>query len=485
MYSFLGLHFCFIVNNANLMYNNYIIGVCMNKEELQYKKMVNTPVKKLILNLAIPTTISMLITAIYNIADTYFVAKLGASASGAVGVVFSFMAIVQAIGFTLGMGGGSYISALLGARKEKEAQEVGSSAFYGAIFLGFLLLLFGILFLRPMLSLLGATPTVLPYATDYAKYIVIGAPIMTSSFVLNNLLRAEGKAKLAMIGLTTGGILNMGLDPLLINVFDLGISGAAIATLVSQGVSFLILLSMFVLKKSIIKLSIFNLSKRAYVYLEIFRIGFPSLCRQGFASLASILLNNQAGKYGGDPCLSALTIISKIVMIIFSVCLGIGQGYQPVSGYNYFSKNYKRCKEAMFFTFIVSTILMSLSSIIFFIFSKEVMAFFIEDNEVIEIGKVALRYQCIALPLLSLNTICNMTFQSTRKKFRAALLSCCRQGIFFIPVIIILPLFTGLTGVLISQALADVLTFIFSMFFFVAYCIEINKKIREEEAIEQ
>ena len=452
----------------------------MTKEELQYNKMVKTPIKRLVLNLAIPTTISMLITAIYNIADTYFVAKLGASASGAVGVVFSFMAIIQAIGFTLGMGGGSYISALLGEKRDGEAQEVGSTAFYGAIFLGLLLMIFGLLFLRPLLTVLGATDTVLPYASDYARYIVIGAPIMTSSFVLNNLLRAEGKAKLAMIGLTTGGLLNMGLDPLLIHGFNMGISGAAIATLISQAVSFTILLSMFLFKKSIIKLSIFRISRKAYIYIEIIRIGFPSLCRQGFASLASILLNNQAGKYGGDPCLSAMTIISKISMVIFSVCLGIGQGYQPVNGYNYFSKNYKRCKEAMLFTFFVSTALMTFSSLLFFIFSKQVMNFFIDDNDVIEIGKVALRYQCIALPLMPLNTICNMTFQSTRKKFKAALLSCLRQGLFFIPIIIIMPLVLNITGVITSQALADILTCLFSLPFFIAYIKEINNKIKNE-----
>lgn len=452
----------------------------MTKEELQYNKMVKTPIKRLVLNLAIPTTISMLITAIYNIADTYFVAKLGASASGAVGVVFSFMAIIQAIGFTLGMGGGSYISALLGEKRDDEAQEVGSTAFYVAIFLGILLMIFGLLFLRPLLTVLGATDTVLPYASDYARYIVIGAPIMTSSFVLNNLLRAEGKAKLAMIGLTTGGLLNMGLDPLLIHGFNMGISGAAIATLISQAVSFTILLSMFLFKKSIIKLSIFRISRKAYIYIEIIRIGFPSLCRQGFASLASILLNNQAGKYGGDPCLSAMTIISKISMVIFSVCLGIGQGYQPVNGYNYFSKNYKRCKEAMLFTFFVSTALMAFSSLLFFIFSKQVMNFFIDDNDVIEIGKVALRYQCIALPLMPLNTICNMTFQSTRKKFKAALLSCLRQGLFFIPIIIIMPLVLNITGVITSQALADILTCLFSLPFFIAYIKEINNKIKNE-----
>ena len=455
----------------------------MTNEELQFNKMVKTPVKKLVLGLAVPTTISMLVTAIYNMADTYFVGQLGKSASGAVGVVFSFMAIIQAIGFTLGMGGGSYISSLLGLKKEKEAQEVGSSAFYSAIVLGLLIMIFGIIFIKQMLTMLGATETILPYAVDYATYIVFGAPIMTSSFVLNNLLRAEGKAKLAMIGLTTGGILNIILDPIFINGLNMGISGAAVATLISQSISFVLLLSMFLLKKTIITLSIFNISRKFSIYSEIVKIGFPSLCRQGFASIASILLNRQAGIYGGDECLSAMSIISKMFMMIFSTCLGIGQGFQPVCGYNYFAKRYDRVKSAMLFTFAVQTVLMTSFSIVFFIFSKELMGLFIDDSGVIEIGKVALRYQCIALPLLPINTICNMTFQASRRKFKASLLSCLRQGIFFIPLIIILPLGFGLVGVEITQALADLLTSIFSVFFFFAFLKEVNLKIKEQEVL--
>ena len=310
----------------------------MQKEELQYNKMINTPVKKLVLKLGIPTTISMLVTSIYNIADTYFVSNLDEGAAGAVGVVFPLMAIVQAIGFTFGMGASSMISSKLGEKKDKDAQKLGSSAFYVAISLGILLAIFSMIFIKPLMRVLGATDTNIGFAMDYAKYIIYGYPIMIGSFVLNNILRSEGKALLSMIGLTAGGILNIILDPIFIHGFDMGISGAAVATLISQAISFIILLSMFIFKKSIITLSPKYITKEMWVYKDVLKVGFPSLCRQGLASIATIFLNNQAGAFGGDAALDAMSIVSKIFMIVFSASLGIGQGYQPVCGYNYFAK---------------------------------------------------------------------------------------------------------------------------------------------------
>lgn len=452
----------------------------MTKETKQFDKMVNTPIKKLVLSLGIPTIISMLITSVYNIADTFFVSQLGTSASGAVSVIFPLMAIIQAIGFTLGMGGGSVISSLLGEKRDEEAQVVGSSAFYSAIILGLVITVSSLLFMNPLLKLLGSTDTALEYARDYALYIVLGAPIMTGSFVLNNLLRSEGKSKLAMIGLTAGGLLNIALDPLFIFSLDMGISGAAVATLLSQLTSFIILLSMFVFKKSIITLSIFKISRSFHVYSEVIKVGFPSMCRQGLASIATILLNNQAKLYGGDPALSAMGITSKIFMVIFSISLGIGQGYQPVCGYNYYSKRFDRVKEAMWFTLIVMLITMSVLSIFFFVFSTQVMEVFRDDQEVIKIGSKALKFQCAVMPFLSINTICNMTYQSTKQKVKATILSCCRQGIFFIPLIIVLPMIFDINGVVSTQAAADLLTFIFSVFFFINLCKDINNKIQLE-----
>lgn len=453
----------------------------MTKEEIQYKKMITTPTKKLIISLGVPATISMLVTAIYNIADTYFVGTLGEEVPGAVGVVFPLMAIIQAIGFTFGMGSGSIISSKLGERKEKEAVIAGASAFYVAILLGLVVMIITLLFNDPLMRFLGATENALKYSKDYAIYISIGFPIMCASFVMNNILRSEGKAKLAMIGLTTGGILNCFLDPLLIHKAGLGVIGASCATLISQSVSFLILLFMFISKKCIVKLSIKEVSLKKETYFEIIKIGLPSLFRQGLASIATMLLNKQAGLYGGDSALTAMTFVSKAFMIVFSVSLGIGQGYQPVCGYNYFAKKYKRVKEAMFFTYYVGTIFMTILSIIIFIYAKDVIRLFSDKyDNVINIGSKALRYQCVALPFLSLNVISNMTFQAIRKKTKATFLSSCRQGVFFIPIILILPLLFGITGVQIAQSLSDILTFLITIPFFVFFVKDLNRKIKSE-----
>ena len=454
----------------------------MQKEERQYNKMIKTPVKKLVLTLGIPTTISMLVTSIYNIADTYFVSKIGEGAAGAVGIVFPLMAIVQAIGFTFGMGSGSMISSKLGEKKDKDAQKLGSSSFYIAMFLGTILSILSLIFISPLMELLGATPTNIDYAISYAKYIIYGYPIMIGSFVLNNILRSEGKSLLSMIGLTTGGILNIILDPIFIKGLDMGISGAAIATIISQAISFIILLSMFLTKKSIITLSPKYITKESWVYIDVLKVGFPSLCRQGLASLATILLNNQAGLYGGDPALDAMSIVSKIYMIVFSVSLGIGQGYQPVCGYNYFAKKYSRVKEAMVFTFICGFTLMLVTCLVLFIFAESIMGAFVDNNaEVVKIGSRVIRFQSIAMPFLSLNVISNMSFQSTKKKVKATILSCCRQGIFFVPFIFLLPMMFKLTGVELTQALSDFCTFLFTIPFFIGFVKELNNSIKTEE----
>lgn len=449
------------------------------QEELQYKKMTETPTKKLVLQLGIPTIISMLITAIYNIADTFFVSQLGESASSAVGVVFSLMAVIQAVGFTFGMGAGSLISSKLGEKKNDEAQKIGSSSFYIAMIIGIMIMILSLIFIKPLLTFLGASDTNYDYAYNYATYIIFGFPVMVGSFVLNNILRAEGKSKLSMIGLTIGGILNIILDPIFIYLLNLGISGAAIATFISQTISFCILLSMYIFKKTIVRLSIKDLSNDMGMYFEVIKIGFPSLCRQGLASIATILINRAARDIGGDYAQSAISIVSKVFMVIFSISLGIGQGYQPVCGYNYFAKRYDRVKEALLFTFVFGTVVMFVLSVFFFIFAEQVIDFFIDSDEVIAIGKNALRFQCISMPLQSLNVISNMTFQSTRKKFRATLLSCCRQGIFFIPLVFILPSLFEITGIELVQAGSDFLTFIFTIPFFIHLMKEINSLIKK------
>lgn len=437
--------------------------------------MTVSPVKPLILKLAAPTIVSMLVTAVYNLADTFFVSQLGTSATGAVGVVFSLMAIIQAIGFTLGLGSGSLISRALGRRDEAYAHRIGSSGFFAAIALGALLMLFGSLFLIPLMRGLGATPTVLPYARSYARYILFGAPIMAASFTLNNLLRAEGKASFAMVGLALGGVLNMGLDPLFIFVLDLGISGAALATLISQGVSFCLLLGIYIRHKCVVQLHPRYVSRRMRDYAAIIRNGMPSFCRQGLASLSTILLNVQAAAFG-DAALAAMSIVSKVFMLIFCVGLGVGQGYQPVVGYNYGAKKWGRVKEAFLFTYATGTGLMAVLGGLAFWLAPRLVPLFIDDPAVVRIGTDALRYQAAVMPLLTTNVMCNMTFQSIGRSFKATLLSCCRQGLFFIPAVLLLPPLMGLTGVECVQPVSDVCTFLVSLPVALLFLREVNRK---------
>lgn len=452
----------------------------LTREEKQYIKMTQTPVPKLVISLAVPTTISMLVTSLYNIADTYFVSQLGKSASGAVSVVFSLMAIIQAIGFTLGTGAGSNISRSLGKKDYKYANCMASTSFFTGIAVGVLMLILGTIFSKQLMSSLGATDTILPYAREYGRYILLGAPVMISSYVLNILLRSEGKPIYSMIALGTGGIINIILDPIFIFKLNMGISGAAIATLISQVISFLLLLSNFISGKSIIKLS----PKAIYGYFgnmaEIFKTGAPSFCRQGFASISTVLLNTQAGIWGGDAALSAMGIVSKIVTGIFCIGLGIGQGYQPVAGYNYSSGNYDRLKKAYKFTYYMGTCIMLTFGTAIFFLAPKILPLFIDDAEVIQIGTKALRFQAISMPILPMNVVINMTYQSLGFKIRAVLLSCCRQGMMLIPAVLILPQLLGLTGVELAQTTADVLTFVVTLPFFFSFIKEINRKQTEK-----
>jgi len=370
------------------------------------------------------------------------------------------MAIIQAVGFTVGMGSGTWNSRLLGQKKTEEASSVASSGLSLAVIIGLALSIVGLSNLDGLMRILGASSTILPYARDYARFILLAAPIMSASFVLNNILRAEGKAKFAMIGIGTGGMLNIALDPLFIFAFELGIAGAAIATAVSQCVSFLILLTVFLRGKTIVKLKPRAVSKKIRVYLNILTFGLPSLSRQGLASISTILINTSAAVYG-DAAVAAMAITGKIFLFIFSITLGIGQGYMPVLGYNYGAKKFDRVRKAFFFTLKTNTLIISVLALGGFFTAEALIRFFIAaDPEVIRIGARAFRYLCMSMPLISLGVVCNMTFQSLGKAWTATMLATLRQGICLIPLILILPRLMGLRGIQLAQPGADLLTFL-------------------------
>lgn len=431
----------------------------MTKEE-KYRQMIETPVNRLIPRLAVPTIISMLVTSIYNMADTFFVSQLSTSASGAVGVMFSAMSMIQAIGFTLGMGSGNHISRSLGNRDEERAGVFAATAFYTAAIIGVGILAVGTLFSRQLVFFLGATETIAPYAQDYARYILIGAPFMMTSFVMNNILRSQGDAVFAMVGITVGGILNMILDPLLIFGLDLGISGAAIATMVSQIISFCILLYQCNTRPDCIKIQLSKFRPSGKVYGEILHAGLPSFCRQGLASAAAVILNFAAGPYG-DAAIAAMSIVTRFMMFINSSLIGFGQGFQPVCGFNFGAERYDRVLEAFWFCVKVAVIMLTVFGIVSFGISRPIVtAFRREDLQVIEIGTLALRLQLLTMPFQAWVIMVNMLTQSIGYGFRASLVAMGRQGLFLIPALLIFPKLFGILGLQMAQPIADMLTFV-------------------------
>ena len=390
-------------------------------DQALYQKMTETRIPGLVTRLAVPTIVSMLISAIYNTADTFFVSKLGTSAAGAVGIVFSIMAIIQSFGFMLGMGAGSQISRLLGAKETAKANKLASSSFFSALLLGGIITLIGLIFMEPLMKLLGATPTILPYAADYARYIFIGAPVMCTSYVLNILLRYEGKAAFAMVGIMTGGILNIILDPIFIFIFNMGIAGAAIATLLSQCISFLLLLSVFIRKKSTLRLQLRNVSRSLDTYRKIIQVGFPSFARQGLASIATAILNAQAAAYG-DAAVAAMSIVGRMFQLVYSVVIGLGQGFQPVAGHNYGAEKYSRVREAIAFSIKAGTGTLAILALLLYLAAPQVMsAFRANDAEVIAIGSFAIRVQCMSMLVMPFYTITSMTFQVLGKSVKATI----------------------------------------------------------------
>ena len=445
----------------------------------QHKRMTETPIPRLVASLAIPTTVSQLITVVYNTADTYFVSHIDTSASAAVGVAFALQSIIQAFGFGISMGCSSLVSRRLGEKKDKEAEEYAASAVFAAIIMGFVLLISGLSTLKPLLRLLGATETILPYAAAYTRIILIGAPIMCTSFVLNNILKAEGEANLSMIGLCAGGLLNVALDPLFINVFGLGIAGAAIATVLSQTVSLIILLVIFRSGRSIIKLRAKAVSRRFSTYWQLVKLGFPTICRQGMGSVASALLNRGAAFWGGDfadEAVAAVTIANKIYMFVRSMMIGIGQGFQPVAGYNFGARIYSRVKKAFWFSVLVGTLISTAASVAIGLNTHAIMHWFRDDPKVVEIGALALTFACSVMPLMAYSTFVNQLYQCLGYSVCASILASCRQGIFFIPIILILPRLIGLAGVQMAQPAADLMTFVVSVPFQIVFFAKVLKK---------
>ena len=440
-----------------------------SESEAQYRRMVETPIPRLVTSIAIPTVISMLITVIYNTADTYFVSQINKSASAAVGAVYSIMAIIHALGFGLGVGAGSLISRKLGAKENDAASRYASSAFFAAITVGVVIMVLGLSVLEPFLRLLGCTDTMMPYAVPYAKYILLAAPINCATFVLNNTLRSEGFSAFAMVGITTGGILNIILDPIFIFTMGMETGGAALATMLSQIVSFSILFGFFLTGKSIVRIAPGFVSRSFGDYKLIVSTGIPTICRQGLGSLAAAAMNIQAIAYGADAAGAAMTIANKIYTLARNITIGLGQGFQPVAGYNYGAGNKKRTWDSFLFATKVGTVICFLFAAVTALFAEPIMWWFCDDAEVARIGTEALYFFALAMPLLAFSTYVNQLYQGLGFKGIATFLASCRQGIFFLPTVFLAPVFLGCLGVEMAQSFADICTFLVSTPFIIRF----------------
>ncbi len=440
------------------------------KSELHYKKMTETPVWKLILTLGLPTTISMLITNIYNMADTYFVSGLGEEAGGATSIVFSIMAILQAFGFMFGHGSGSNVSRLLGAKDDESAGRYTSTGLLLSVVFGILIMSLGIIFLEPLMWTLGSTAEIFPHAKAYAFYIFLAGPAMTASCVFNNVLRYEGKATFAMIGLTSGGVINIFLDYIFVIVLGKGTGGAGLATAISQYISLVILALPFILGKTQSKISF----RRGFMSLrtvwDIVTTGLPSLIRQGLSSISVGVLNVQAKLWAGErlatAAIAAMGYVSRTVQFIFCVGLGIGQGFQPVSAFNYGAKKYSRVKKGSYFTMVFGLFLLGTLAAACYALAPAIIDMFNAkaDATVAAIGVEALRISCLVMWCLPFTVVGNMMFQSIGKRLEAILLSALQNGIAFLSMIYLLPylcdkfLGNGLLGVELAQPAAYLIT---------------------------
>jgi putative MATE family efflux protein len=431
-----------------------------NQENKKFILMTTAPVEKLVIRMAVPTVIIMLVSALYNMADTYFVGSLGTSQTAAVGITFSLMAIIQAIGFFFGQGAGNYLSRTLGEKDMRGAGRMAATACFTAFGFGCVLSLAGTLFITPLARLLGATDTILPYARAYLRFILLAAPFMISSFMLNNMLRFQGNASLSMIGMVSGAVLNVGLDPLFIFTFDLGVMGASLATMISQIVSCSILFIISCARSDTVPISPRNFSPQPAIYAEIARSGLPSLLRQALISIATMCLNHAAGSFG-DQTIAAISIVNRITLIAGAALLGIGQGFQPVCGFNVGAKKFDRVKKAFWFSVRTTTVALTALAAAAFVFAPHIIAWFRKDDAgVIETGALALRFQCLAMPLSAWIVLNNMFLQTSGNALSASILAFARQGLFLIPLILILTPLLGVRGIQLAAPIADACAFI-------------------------
>ncbi len=432
-------------------------GIKRASADAKYRQMTEQPIPSLILRLSLPAVVSNLVTTAYNLTDTFFIGQLGTAQSGAIGIAFSIMTILQAIGFFFGNGAGNSMSRELGKRNNERASRLLALGFAGAVLSALLIALICLAMLRPLVMMLGSTSTIAPYAVQYLTPILVAAPCVCGSFALNGLLRYQGQSAFGMIGLVSGALLNFLLAPLFIFVLDLGIFGAGLATGICQTVSFIILTTMSA-RFGVLKLSLRNCRPDMLLVREIIGGGLPSLVRQSAGSIAATCVNIAANPFG-DAAIAGMAIVMRIMLGVNSVIIGLGQGFQPVCGYNYGAGKFARVREGFWFCVKLSTCILLVLGAAIWLSSPQLVEIFRSDPAVVTVGVAALHFQCLTVALNGMNMMGNMISQTMGKTGMASFLAVCRTGLYLAPVVLVLPHFFGVTGVEVAQTVSDILTF--------------------------
>lgn len=447
--------------------------------EARYRLMTTEKVPKLIISMAIPAIISQIVSSLYSLADTYFVSSIGTAATAAPGVAFPILLIIQAISLMFAVGAGSLASRQLGAMDTEEANKTVSTAFFLSVFIGTILGIFCLIFLEPIMILCGASDTILPYACDYAFWIILATPFYSASFVLSFVIRQEGNVRLATIGTIAGAVVNCVLDPLFIFTFNMGIVGAAVATSLSQIVSFTIMFVHIIRGKCVLKLAWKYFSPKWKRLWEICKVGAPNLFQSALLVVGQIMLNNAAVAYGDAP-LAGMNVVTKVSNIIVLSLNGFGQGFQPMCGYCYGAKLYKRIREGLWFTLKVGLTIIVILSLVCFIFAPEIIALFrADDPAVIEVGSKIMRAHMVVMPLYTVTVVASMMFLSCGKALKATVVTLARNGIVFIPLIMVMPSLFKLNGVIWAQPISDAITFVISALLLAVELKQLSKQEKE------
>mgnify|MGYP005803358125 CR=1 FL=1 len=436
----------------------------MNEQNSKLELLGNAPVSKALVSLGIPIMIGMLINAFYNLADAYFVGGLGEQQMGAISIVFPIGQAVVGLGLMFGNGAASYLSRLLGCGNKKAADIAASTALYSSVLIGAVFIMIAAIFLKPILTLLGATETIMPYALVYARIYILSCIFNVFNVTMNNIAASEGAAKTTMFALLSGAVINIGLDPLFIYTFHMGVAGAAIATAISQFISTVIYLSYILRKKSAFTFAIKNFSPSGQIYIEVLKIGIPTLVFQLLTSLSIALINRASSAYG-DSIIAGMGAVTRITSMGTLIVFGFLKGFQPIAGFSYGAKNFQRLRQSVKISILWSTAFCIIAGLFMIIFSAQIIAQFANGNkEMILFGQKSLAANGFSFFLFGFYTVYSSLFLALGKGTAGFVLGACRQGICFVPVILLLPGIFGLNGILYAQPAADVLSAIITVF---------------------